>query len=157
MELQIDVGSFLPKHQVPSFNKMVSLLTQTCPEFTKGAAMLLRDNQRGIFTIKVWDKKKGKNLQGKKIDYYPEEGKSKKKVSLVMEEKIQTKRYNNPKYLTMVGFQRYPNNQLSNDQINNILKQYGTIIEPTDDVYAEVFMTGKKKARIDLDKGKDIP
>ena len=88
MELLIDVGSLLPKHQVPSYNKMVTLLTQTCPEFTKGAALLLKDNQRGTFTIKVWDKEKGKKLIGKKVDYYFEGDSSNKKVGLIIEEKF---------------------------------------------------------------------
>ena len=75
MELMIDFSQHLPKHMIPPYRKMVSLLTQTVPEFTRGAAMLTQ-GRNGQFHLKVYDKIKGNQLLGRKIDYFPEEGKT---------------------------------------------------------------------------------
>ena len=56
-----------------------------------------------------------------------------------------------------MGFDREPADTLSNNKVDNLLSQFGTIIEPTQDVFAENFLTGKKKVRIDLNKEIDIP
>ena len=56
-----------------------------------------------------------------------------------------------------MGFDRSPADQLTNDIIDKTLEQFGDIIDPTQDVFAENFLTGKKKVRIDLNKGKEIP
>ena len=155
MELEINFANFLPTHLCPSYNKVVSLLTQTVSQWPKGAAMLT--GNRGIYTIKLWDKAKAFQLIGKKVEFAYEGEKSKKIVKVAITEKPSYKRYTNPKYVTIMGFERSPADQISNAGIDRTLQQFGSIIVPTADVYAENFLTGKKKLRIDLDQGKDIP
>ncbi|MCH2389498.1 MAG: hypothetical protein MK234_02335 [Nitrospinales bacterium] len=155
MDLILDFGAHLPKHLVPPYGKVVSLLTQTVSEWPKGSAMLTKED-RGIYAIKIWDKSKGEKLLNKKIVYHYDEAKN-KKVSVTIQQKPIFKRYVNPKYVTLMGFNASPADQIKNDQIDKILETFGEIIVPTEDVYAEIFMTGKKKLRIDLNKGKDIP
>ena len=156
MELMLDFSSHLPQHLTPSYDKVVSLLTQTVIEWPKGAAMLSRA-ERGVFTIKVWDRSRGEKLLNKKIEYFYEGDKSSKKVSVKIVEKPKFLRYTKPKYVTITGFSNFPADQMENEQLDRILENYGTIIIPTQDVYAEIFLTGKKKLRIELDKGKEIP
>jgi hypothetical protein len=156
MELQIDFSAHLAKHLCPSYSTLVTLLTQTVQEWPKGSAMLTNSG-KGVFNIKVWDKARGEKLIGKKIEYYYEGDKSTKHVEVKIEEKPKTLRFTNPKYVTLVGLDRFPANQMTNEQFDNILGQFGDIIIPTQDVYAEIFLTGKKKVRIDLNKGLDIP
>ena len=71
-----------------------------------------------------------------------------------IEEKPKFLKYKNPKYVTMTGFNKYQAEKVSNEQMDQILQNFGDIIVPTQDVFAAVFLTGKKKARIDLKKGK---
>ena len=156
MELQIDFSQHLPKHLTPGYDKVVSLLTQTVSEWPRGSAMLTREN-KGIFSIKLWDKTKAEKLVGKKIEFYYEGDKSAKKVTVTIEDKPKFLKYQNPKYITMTGFNRFPAEKVSNEQLDQILKNYGDIIVPTQDVFADLFLTGKKKVRIDLNKGMDLP
>ena len=155
MELMIDFSQFLPKHLIPPYRKMVSLLTQTVPEFTRGAAMLTQ-GRNGIFYPKVFDKVKGNSLIGRKINFYPEDDKN-TVVSVPIQEKKVSQRYKNAKNITLVGFDRFPANQVENSQLDEIFKRHGTIINNTEDIYSEVFLTGKKKVRIDLCNGSEIP
>ena len=155
MELMIDFSQHLPKHMIPPYRKMVSLLTQTVPEFTRGSAMLTQ-GRNGQFHLKVYDKIKGNQLLGRKIDYFPEEGKN-HMISIPIQENKPSQRYKNPKNITMVGFDRYPANQIENAQLDDILKHHGLIINRTEDIYSEVFLTGKKKVRMDLCNGSEIP
>ena len=156
MDLQLDFNAHLATHLCPSYNTVVTLLTQTVQEWPKGSAMLTQAG-KGVFNIKVWDKARGEKLLGQKVEYYYEGDKSTKRVEVRIEEKPVYLRYTNPKYVTMVGLDRFPANQMTNEQIDNILGKFGDIIIPTQDVYAEIFLTGKKKVRIDLTKGQDIP
>ena len=156
MELQLDFSSHLPEHLTPGYDKVVSLLTQTVPQWPRGAAMLTRE-RKGIFNIKIWDKSKAALLLGQKVEYYYEGDKSSKKVSVKIQERPKNMRYKNPKYVTMMGFDRYPAEKISNEQLDTILSNYGSLIVRTQDVFADVFLTGKKKARIDLNKDLDIP
>ena len=72
-------------------------------------------------------------------------GKSKKKCGKVaIQEKVRTKRGTNPRYVTIMGFDREPADTLSNSKVDNLLSQFGTIIESTQDVFAENFLTGKR-------------
>ena len=79
MELEINFANFLPTHLCPSYNKVVSLLNQTVSQWPKGAAMLT--GNRGIYTIKLWDKAKAFQLIGKKVEFAYEGEKSKKSVN----------------------------------------------------------------------------
>ena len=156
MDLILDFGSQLPEHLTPAYNKVVSLLTQTVPEFPRGAAMLTKE-KKGIFAIKIWDKSRAEKLLNKKVEYYYEEGKSNKCITVQIQERAKSMRFVNPKYVTMTGFNFFPASEVANDQLDKILGNFGEILVPTQDVFAEVFLTGKKKARIDLTKGKEIP
>ena len=156
MDLQIDFSAVLPEHLTPNFNKVVSILTQTLPDFPRGGAMLTKE-RKGLYSIKVYDKAKAENLLGKKIEYFFDD-KSSKKVVLTIQEKPRIFRFKNPKYVTLLGFDRFPADKMENSQIDKILERFGKILVPTNDVYAaEIFLTGKKKCRIDLDRGEDIP
>ena len=84
MELMVDFSQHLPKHMIPPYRKMVSLLTQTVPEFTKGAAMLTQ-GRNGVFFLKVYDKIKGNSLIGRKIDYFPDEDRNASVTVLIQE------------------------------------------------------------------------
>ena len=141
MELMIDFSQFLPKHLIPPYHKMVSLLTQTVPEFTRGAAMLTQ-GRNGIFYLKVFDKVKGNSLIGRKINFYPDDEKN-MVVSVPIQEKKVNMRYKNAKNITLVGFERFPANQVENSQLDEIFKRHGTLINNTEDIYSEVFLTGK--------------
>ena len=156
MELQIDFTQSLPQHLAPNFDKVVSLLTQTVKEFPRGSALLTR-GRKGVFEIKIWDKTRGEKLLGKKIDYYYEGDKSQKKVTVQIEQKPVSLRYKNPRYITITGFERLSAQGISNEQMDRVLSNFGEVIVPTQDVFADVFLTGKKKARYDLNKGMDIP
>ena len=155
MELELDFAAFLPTHLCPSYGKVVTLLNQTVSSWPKGSAMLT--GNKGIFTIKVYDKQKAQGLLGKKVEYFYEGDKSKKNIKVSIKEKEKFFRYVNPKYITLMGFERSPADLLTNEKIDAILKQFGDIIEPTQDVFAESFLTGKKKVRVDLNKEMDIP
>ena len=139
MELQLDFSSCLPQHLTPKFDKVVSLLTQTVPQWPHGSAMLTKENRGGVYTIKVWDKSKGEKLIGKKIDFHYNGEISADKVTVRIKEKPQTLRYKNPKYVTMTSFNRFPAENMTNEQIDKILQNGGTLIVPTQDVYAEYF------------------
>ena len=156
MELMVDFSQHLPKHMIPPYRKMVSLLTQTVPEFTKGAAMLTQ-GRNGVFFLKVYDKIKGNSLIGRKIDYFPDEDRNASVTVLIQEKKQVNQQYKNAKNITLVGFERFPANQIENHQLDEILKKHGNIINKTEDVYSDVFLTGKKKVRVDLCKGFDLP
>ena len=139
----MDFTAFLPTHLCPTYAKVVSLLNQTVSAFPKGAAMLT--GNRGIFTIKVYDKSKANNLVGKVVQYFYEGEKSKKCVKVAIQEKVRTKRWTKPRYVTLMGFDREPADTLSNNKVDNLLSQFGTIIEPTQDVFAENFLTRKRR------------
>ena len=156
MDLILDFGAQLTEHLAPSYNKVVSLLTQTVPEFPRGAAMLTKE-KKGVFGLKIWDKSRAEKLLNKKVVYYYEEGKSNKNITVEIQERPKSQRFVNPKYVTMVGFNFFPASEITNEKLDKILTNFGNMIVPTQDVYAEVFLTGKKKVRIDLTKGKDIP
>jgi len=155
MDLILDFSAHLPEHLTPSYNKVVSLLTQTVLEFPKGGAMLTKE-RKGFFVMRVWDKSKGEKLLGKKVIYYYEEGKSNKSATIFIQERAKSMRFDNPKYVTMTGFNFFPAGQITNKQLDNILSNFGDILVSTQDVFAEVFLTGNKKVRIDLNKGKGI-
>ena len=155
MELELDFAAFLPTHLCPNYSKVVTLLNQTVSQWPKGAAMLT--GNRGIFTIKLFDKEKGEKLLGKKVEFFYEGDRSTASVKAEIKVKQRYQRYQNPKYVTITGFDRWPAEQLTNDQIDSTMQQFGDIIVPTQDVFAENFLTGKKKLRIDLNKGKEIP
>ena len=142
MELMVDFSQHLPKHMIPPYRKMVSLLTQTVPEFTKGAAMLTQ-GRNGVFFLKVYDKIKGNSLIGRKIDYFPDEDRNASVTVLIQEKKQVNQQYKNAKNITLVGFERFPANQIENHQLDEILKKHGNIINKTEDVYLDVFLTGK--------------
>ena len=55
------------------------------------------------------------------------------------------------------GFDRWQAQDITNDQVDSTMRQFGDIIVPSQDVFAECFLTGKKKLRVDLNKGKEIP
>ena len=156
MEYVLDFSAHLPQHLTPSYDKVVTLLNQTVTSWVKGSAMLTR-GQKGVYIIKVWDKLKGEALLGKSVDFYYEGDKSKKKVQVFIQEKPKFHKYNNPRYVTMIGFSNSPADKIENSQIDKVLENFGDIIIPTDDVYADIFLTGKKKARVDLKEGKNIP
>ena len=82
MDLQIDFAAFLPQMYLPTYDKVISLLTQTVPDFPRGGAMLTRVG-KGVFSIKVYDKTKAEKLLGKKIEYYYEGDKSTKNLTKV--------------------------------------------------------------------------
>ena len=155
MELELNFAAFLATHLCPAYNKVVSLLNQTVTQWPKGSAMLT--GYKGIYTIKVWDKKKGEKLLGQKVKYFYEGDKSTKSVTVTIKVKPTFQRYVNPKYITITGFDRSPAELLTNEKIDSILGQFGKVIVPTQDVFAESFLTGKKKLRLDLNKEKDIP
>ena len=108
----MDFANFLPTHRCPPYAKVVSLLNQTVSQWPKGAAMLT--GNRGIYTIKLWDKAKGLQLIGKK---------------------------------RRVCLRRW-------ERFNNLAQ---SLYQQQMYLYAENFLTGKNKLRIDLDQGKDIP
>ena len=112
---------------------------------------------RGIYTIKLWDKVKAEKLIGQKVEYFYEGERSKASIKVTITEKPSYQRYHNPKYVTIMGFDRSPAEKITNASIDKTLQQFGDIIVPTQDVYAENFLTGKKKLRIDLNKGNEIP
>ena len=151
----MDFTAFLPTHLCPTYGKVVTLLNQTVPAFPKGSAMLT--GNKGIFTINLWDKSRAEGVLGEKVEYFYEGDKSKKSIKVTIKEKERFFRYVNPKYITLMGFEKSPADMLTNEKIDGILKQFGDIIVPTQDVYAESFLTGKKKVRVDLNKDKDIP
>ena len=155
MELELNFANFLSTHLCPSYSKVVSLLNQTVSQWPRGAAMLT--GNRGVYTIKVWDKTKGEKLIGQKVEYFYEGERSKTSIKVAIKEKPSYQRYVNPKYVTIMGFDRSPAEGITNDNIDKVMQQFGDIIVPTQDVYAENFLTGKKKLRIDLSKGKEIP
>ena len=107
MDLQLDFSTVLPEHLTPNFNKVVTILTQTLSDFPRGGAMLTKE-RRGVYAIKVYDKTKAEKLLGKKVEYYFEGDKSTKKVVITIQQKPAHFRYKNPKYVTMVGFDKFP-------------------------------------------------
>ena len=143
MEFELDFSAFLASHLCPKYTKVVSLLNQTVTQWPKGSAMLT--GSKGVYTIKVWDEKKGEKLLGQKVEYFYDGDKSAKSVKVTIKQKPKYQRYTNPKYITIVGFDRSPAELLTNEKIDSILGQFGDIIVPTQDVYAESFLTGKKK------------
>ena len=64
-------------------------------------------------------------------------GRSQKCVKVAIQEKVRTKKWTKPWYVTLMGFDREPADTLSNNKVDNLLSQFGTIIEPTQDVFAE--------------------
>lgn len=158
MELMIDFSVVLPENLSPNYNQVVTLLNQTVANWPKGSAVLTR-GRKGVFNIKIWDSEKGKKLVNQKLQYYYEGDKSQKFVTVKIVEKPKFLRFQNPKYVTLVGFESFPASLISNAELDGFLGNFGTIINPTEDVFAmgEIFTTGKRKLRIDLDKGKDIP
>ena len=156
MDLQIDFSAVLPEHLTPNFNKVVSILTQTLPDFPRGGAMLTKE-RKGLYSIKVYDKAKAENLLGKKIEYFFDD-KSSKKVVLTIQEKPRIFRFKNPKYVTLLGFDRFPADKMENSQIDKILERFGKILVPTNDVYAaEIFLTGKKSVGLIWTGGRTFP
>ena len=105
---------------------------------------MLTQGRNGIFYLKVFDKVKGNSLIGRKINFYPDDEKN-TVVSVPIQEKKVSQRYKNAKNITLVGFDRFPANQVENSQLDEIFKRHGTIINNTEDIYSEVFLTGKKK------------
>ena len=147
MELQLDFGAQLPQHLTPGYNKVVQLLTQTVAEWPRGSAMLTKEN-RGVYSIKIWDKVKAEKLLDKSVIYYYEGDKSPKTVKVPFLEKPMFLKYVNPKYVTMTGFHRFPLDQISNEQIDKVIENFGKIIIPTQDVFSSIFLAGKKKSEL---------
>ena len=154
MELELNFANFLATHLCPPYSKVVSLLNQTVAQWPKGAAMLT--GYKGIYTIKLWDEEKVKHLLGQKVEFFYGGESSSRSVKVPITKKPIRKRYTNPKYVTITGFDRVAE-EITNSEVDKVLQQFGTIIVPTQEVFAENFRTGKKKLRIDLDQGKDIP
>ena len=143
MELQLDFSKHLPEHLTPSFDRVVTILTQTLPEWPRGTCLLTKE-RKGIFGIKLWDKSKGETLLGKKIDYFWKGDKFQDKISVYIRARPKLLRYTKPKYVTLVGFNDFPADKISNETLDTILKNFGDIIIPTSDVFAGMFLTGKK-------------
>ena len=91
MELELDFAAFMPTSLCPSYSKVVTLLNQTVSSWPKGSAMLT--GNKGIFTIKVYDKSKAQGLLGKKVEYFYEGDKSKKNIKVSIKEKEKFFRY----------------------------------------------------------------
>ena len=65
--------------------------------------------------------------------------------------------YSNPKWIKLDWVQESGLHFAKNTNFYTILKNFGDIIEPTSDVRNELGMwNGRKKARVDLNKGIDI-
>ena len=120
MELELDFAAFLPTHLCPTYGKVVTLLNQTVSAWPKGSAMLT--GNKGIFTIKLWDNSKAEGVLGEKVEYFYEGDKSRKSIKVTIKEKERFYRYVNPKYITLMGFERSPADMLTNEKIDAILK-----------------------------------
>ena len=75
--------------------------------------------------IKVYDKARGEKLIGQKVEYFHEGDRSNKSVQVKIEERPEIFKCKNPKYITLVGFNRYPAESISNDTMYKIFQNFG--------------------------------
>jgi len=108
----------------------------------------------GIFQVTVFSETDKKKLEGKFLmhDFGDQVNKLfSVKIPLVLQE--QCKYYNNPKWITIDKLYDSGLRYMTDEQIDNRLKAFGTIIVGChNDVSKQIsgFRTGKKKARIDM-------
>ena len=107
--------------------------------------LLTNKRTKGDFWYKVMGQIEGETLLGKKIDYFWKGDKFQDKISVYIRARPKLLRYTKPKYVTLVGFNDFPADKISNETLDTILKNFGDIIIPTSDVFAGMFLTGKKR------------
>lgn len=154
VEFKLDFQVHLLKADLPTYKQALTAYVNT----VQGAPLDInfRTQRPGIYVIKTSSDKDAKKLENKHVTYYYGK-KQDKQVKVKFEKLPKFQIFTDPKWVTIDWVEDSGLRYTDNDFFDNFLKEYGTIIQPTHDDKNEMGMkNGRKKARIDLDKGLNI-
>ena len=154
-EFKLDFTIHLLRSDLPTYKQVVASYSETI----QGAPIdvLFRKQKDGVFIIKTSNEKDEKKLECSSLTYYY--GKKQEKQIKVRFQKLpKFQLYTNPKWVTLDWIEDSGLRYAENTFFDEYFSKYGTIIKTTHDDKNELGMkNGKKKIRLDLDKGENIP
>lgn len=147
-EYKLDFTAYLPKEYLPTYNKAASAYTQTVNQAPLDVTF--RQQKPGVFVLKTNSAKDSKKIEASKVRY--SYGKHEQKdIAIPFKKVTPWQFYENPKWLTIEGMYDSGLQLATNEDFDEILIKYGTLIVKThDDTEVHGMRTGRKKARIDL-------
>ena len=153
-EFKIDYTIYLQRADLPTYQKATSAYNQTIPNAPMGVEF--RQQRPGIFIVKTFNEADALKLENASITFYYGKNEHKQiKVSLVKMPKY--KFYSNPKWISFDWLNDGNLRYVKNSDLDGFLENYGTIIEKVVDEKNEYGMlNGRRKARIDMNKGTNI-
>ena len=96
-------------------------------------------------------------IEGSFLTYHHVVKKVEKQIRVHLKKLPKYRFYSNPKWIKLDWVQKSGLRFAKNTDFDTILEKFGDIIEPTSDDKNELGMwNGRKKARVDLNKGIDI-
>ena len=160
LEYTLDFTAHLAQKDCPRLNEVQTLLNCSVVNLPPGNMIL--QQQTGKFTLRVHNGEKGKALENTTVKYFlPGDREGKHPVSIKIIKKQQRPHYTNPKYVNIWGtYASEIGSFINNEQLTKIFSEYGSIIEPVQDVVdlsQNIWSIDKKNFRIDLNKQKSIP
>lgn len=154
-EFMLDFTVKLQKHELPTYQKVSSCYAQTL--LSAPLNIMFRQTKPGVFILQTFNEKDTKKIEGKFITYEYKNKKQERQINVHFKKLPKYKFYSNAKWIKIDWVQDSGLRFAENSIFDNFLGKFGTIIEPTVDDRNELGMlNGRKKARLDLDKGVDI-
>lgn len=153
-EFKLDFQVHVRKQDLPTYQSASAAYANTVPNAPIGIEF--RQQKPGVFIVKTFNEKDAKKIENAALTYYYG-------VNLKNQCKVKFSKmpkfvfYSNPKWLTVDWVQDSGLRYATNDDFDEFFSGYGDIIVKTHDDKNELGMlNGRKKCRIDLNKGLEI-
>lgn len=155
-ELEINWRTVLPPQLAPDLKTLRNLITaQLHGSWKQGTMMFETGWNTRIYKFLLYDEQSIEKVLGKVIKY---EATDRKTYAVKIQEVTRAPKFKNAKNITISGVQHSDLVLLENAGFDEYFKQFGKVINETQDVYHkddDTFTTGKKRLRIDIEK--EIP
>ena len=153
-EYKLDFTLHLQKCDLPSYQKASAAYTQTVP--SAPLKIEFRQQRPGIFIVKTFNEPDAQKLMDKYVTYYYGKNEMNQvKVFLIKLPKF--KFYSNAKWVSFDWLNDGNLRFVKNNQLDDFLSEYGDVIVNVEEEKNEFGMlNGRRKARIDLNKGKHM-
>ena len=154
-EFMLDFTVHLQRQELPTYQKVASCYAQTI--VAAPLNVMLRASKPCVFILQTYNDKDAKKIEGNFLTYHHVVKKVEKQIRVHFKKLPKYKFYSNPKWIKLDWVQESGLRFAKNTDFDTILEKFGDIIEPTSDDKNELGMwNGRKKARVDLNKGIDI-
>lgn len=153
VEFKLNFQNHLIKSDLPNYREAITSYRNSVP----GAPLKIdfRQQRPGVFIIKC-SEEDSKKLENKSLTFYYGK-KQERQIKVKFDKLPKYQAFADPKWVTFDWIQESSLRFAGDKVFDDFLSNYGTIIEATKDDQNELGMTnGRKKARIDLDKGLSI-